>query len=145
MSSLAQKRVYQPTMDKTDTKTVFLDCTSIIQTEFYNEWKRINITLSLHCGAVLLLLCLVCKYQHKTTTETQTHLLNSSWLWANAWATRSNRNDLAVNGDAPPPLLLSPMCISSLDISDESGANWSCIRKWKITWINITKKLYCIE
>lgn len=55
-----------------------------------------------------------------------THLLSSSWLCANAWATLSNLIDLAVKGDAPPPLLLSPKCISSLDNSDDNGASWSC-------------------
>lgn len=55
-----------------------------------------------------------------------TNLRSSSWLCASAWATRSNRNDLAVRGDAPPPLLLSPMCSSSLDISALIGASCSC-------------------
>lgn len=54
-----------------------------------------------------------------------TNLRSSSWLCASAWATRSNRNDLAVRGDAPPPLLLSPMCSSSLDISELIGASCS--------------------
>lgn len=59
------------------------------------------------------------------------HLLSSSWLWAKACATLSSLKDLAVSGDCPPPLLLSPMWISSLDISEVNGANCSC-RQTKI-------------
>lgn len=60
----------------------------------------------------------------------KTYRLSSSWLWANAWATRSKRNERAVNGDAAPPELESPPvddmpCISSRDISPDKAGRLS--------------------
>lgn len=55
---------------------------------------------------------------------------SSSWLWANACATRSKRMERAVNGEAAPPELESPVvdippCSSSREASLESTGKLS--------------------
>lgn len=63
-----------------------------------------------------------------------TYRRSSSWLWAKAWATRSNRIDLAVSGDAAPPELESHNDMpwsSSRDISDDSAGRLSCLMEYK--------------
>lgn len=61
----------------------------------------------------------------------KTYRRSSSWLCANAWATRSKRIDRAVNGDAAPPELESPVieipCSSSRDTSADNAGRLSCI------------------
>lgn len=76
--------------------------------------------------------------EEKTTIET--YRLSSSWLCANAWATRSKRNERAVNGDAAPPELESPPvddmpCNSSRDISADKAGRLSYILRWLEIWI----------
>lgn len=66
----------------------------------------------------------------RNSIEVKTYRLSSSWLCANAWATRSKRNERAVSGDAAPPELESPPvddmpCNSSRDISAESAGKLS--------------------